>query len=214
MARSIVALGCVLLIHTTTARADQCIVVKPEVAKWAAKVLADQTAIKHCEPCDEKRPSPPFAVKRVETRAWSGDTTQKVVVVNGKEEDLAYLYVQTGPDTYTNVAAMAGCPTTGVSPFYTKQRADAESPTVPYPTDFPRSGIKECDQFIRFYVRCIDEKFPEATKKTARSAIKQAADGWRQAAENEAARTALRDACRQMIDSVRESTKQLQCKWD
>jgi hypothetical protein len=35
--------------------------------------------------------------------------------MNEHEIDLAYTFVQTGPDEFENLAALAGCPTSGVS---------------------------------------------------------------------------------------------------
>ena len=41
------------------------------------------------------------------------------VTIDKREVDLAYTYVQTGPSTYENLALLAHCPTSGVTPSLT-----------------------------------------------------------------------------------------------
>lgn len=97
------------------ARADQCQLVDDAVAVRAEKALAGHPeVVAFCEPCGDRAPGEPVTVEHVAT---SRDTTgDYVVVVDKREVDLAYLYVQTSPAHYENVAALAGCPTSGVSP--------------------------------------------------------------------------------------------------
>ena len=70
--------------------------------------------IEYCEPCGDKAPGEPH---RIDHLAKQRDTDGYFAVTLDKREvDLAYEYVQTAPSKYENVAALAGCPTSGVSP--------------------------------------------------------------------------------------------------
>jgi hypothetical protein len=99
----------------TLAHADQCELVSDEVATHALAAMRGQpNVIEYCEPCGDKAPGEPHAIDHL---AKQRDTEGSYAVTLDKREvDLAYLYVQTAPSTYENVAALAGCPTSGVSP--------------------------------------------------------------------------------------------------
>ncbi|MEO8550269.1 MAG: hypothetical protein ABI678_09850 [Kofleriaceae bacterium] len=97
------------------ARADQCELVSDDVATHAlAAMRGKPNVIEYCEPCGDKAPGEPHAIEHL---AKQRDTEgYYAVTLDKREVDLAYLYVQTAPSTYENVAALAGCPTSGVSP--------------------------------------------------------------------------------------------------
>ncbi|HET9987950.1 MAG TPA: hypothetical protein VFQ65_05510 [Kofleriaceae bacterium] len=97
------------------AHADQCELVSDQVATRALDVLAAHpNVIAYCEPCGDRAPGEPH---RVDHLAKQRDTDGYYSVTLDKREiDLAYTYVQTAPSSYENVAALAGCPTSGVSP--------------------------------------------------------------------------------------------------
>jgi hypothetical protein len=97
------------------ARADQCQLVDDEVATRALAALkGNPKVIQFCEPCGDKAPGEPVVANRVaKQRDVSGDYE---VTIDRREVDLAYTYVQTGLERYENVAALAGCPASGVSP--------------------------------------------------------------------------------------------------
>ena len=94
------------------ARADQCHSVGSPVALEAKRWLLDRNVLDYCEPCGDAAPGEPTRVTSVELRP-SGAST--LVVVNGRERDLAYTFVQTSPDVYRNVGALAGCAASDVS---------------------------------------------------------------------------------------------------
>ncbi len=98
-----------------TARATQCEFVDEAVATRAALALAGNPDVIHfCEPCGDEAPGEPVRATRVEkTRDTTGDYR---IVIDRREIDLAYTYVKTSPVHYENVAGLAGCPTSGVSP--------------------------------------------------------------------------------------------------
>jgi len=106
----------------SAARADQCQWHEdPAVVTRAARELTSHPeVVAFCEPCGDVAPGAPHRVTSVTTRR---PTAQLVSLeVDGEEVDLAYLYVKTSAGQYRNLAALAGCPTTGVSP---RLRVDA-----------------------------------------------------------------------------------------
>lgn len=101
------------------ARADQCAWVEPAVAARAlAAVQQHPRLVTFCEPCGDPAPGEPATVRsaRVGGDAASGAAGMQELWVDGAPIDLAYAYVQTSPTRYDNLAALAGCATTGVSP--------------------------------------------------------------------------------------------------
>jgi len=70
--------------------------------------------IEYCEPCGEQAPGVPQTAKDVAV-VDTGDN-YKEVLIGGKSIDLAYVFVKTSDLRYENLASIAGCPATGVSP--------------------------------------------------------------------------------------------------
>ena len=103
------------LLVPALAHADQCELVSDEVATHALAVMhGHPNVIEYCEPCGDKAPGEPHQIDHL---AKQRDTDGYFAVTLDKREvDLAYEYVQTAPSKYENVAALAGCPTSGVSP--------------------------------------------------------------------------------------------------
>src|SRR5262245_64618847 len=96
------------------ARADSCPVVDDARAARALDVLdRHPDVISYCEPCGDVAPEPPVHVTRTVARHGPRGVE---IVLDGRAIDLAYTYVQTSSHRYENLAALAGCPTTGVSP--------------------------------------------------------------------------------------------------
>jgi hypothetical protein len=115
----------VAVLVPAAARADQCQLVDADVAARAVAALANHPkVIQFCEPCGDKAPGEVAVASRVEKeRDTSGDYQ---IVIDRREVDLAYTYVQTGPNKFENVAELAGCPTSGVSPSL---KVDDATPT-------------------------------------------------------------------------------------
>ena len=108
----------VLAVAGGTAYADQCEWVEPGVAAKAQQALANQPkVIAFCEPCGDKAPGVPEVASNV-SLATPG-AGYKEVWINGLGRDLAYTFVQTSPAHYQNLAKLAGCEATGVSPSLT-----------------------------------------------------------------------------------------------
>ena|SRR5688572_12008148 len=97
------------------ARADQCLWVKDRVAKEAQRLLQGRNAIEFCEPCNAKAPSAPVLATSVEVQQVPENLRYSKVVMNGREIDLAYVFVQSAPDRYQNLGLLAECGASDVS---------------------------------------------------------------------------------------------------
>jgi len=104
-----------VLLLPALAHADQCELISDQVATRALAVMqAHPNVVEYCEPCGDRAPGEPH---RIDHLAKQRDTDgYYAVTLDKREVDLAYAYVQTAPSKYENVAALAGCPTSGVSP--------------------------------------------------------------------------------------------------
>jgi hypothetical protein len=101
-----------------TAHADQCAWIDAAVADKAQAILtAKQQFLELCEPCGDQAPGIPQRVQSVDIASPQADYRE--VSLNGKGIDLAYVFVKTDDTRYQNLAALAGCPATGVSPSLT-----------------------------------------------------------------------------------------------
>ncbi len=115
------------------ARADQCAIVDPTVATRAADLAKKSDAvIEYCEPCGDKLP--PFA-----RQLTSAEAKSKVVWINGKPVDLAYVFIHTTGDEYQNLGLAAGCTAHGVSKTI-KSTAKPMPPPSPMPAPPPPPG--------------------------------------------------------------------------
>ncbi|HUS31693.1 MAG TPA: hypothetical protein VMZ53_24495 [Kofleriaceae bacterium] len=98
-----------------TAYADQCAWIDAKAATKAKKIVESHPkVIAFCEPCGEKAPGIPEAATSVEIGTPDGGF--KELQINGTGVDLAYTYVQMSPGLYRNLAMLAGCEVTDVSP--------------------------------------------------------------------------------------------------
>ena len=56
-------------------------------------------------------------------------------------------------------------------------------------------GVAACDEYIRRYTVCIDEKIPEAAKEQVKKALETSIDAWKKAAETPEGRDQLARVC-------------------
>lgn len=104
-----------LLLVPAIAHADQCELISDQVATRALAVMHDHpNVIEYCEPCGDQAPGEPHRIDHLAKQRDTGG--YYAVTLDKREVDLAYEYVQTAPSRYENVAALAGCPASGVSP--------------------------------------------------------------------------------------------------
>ncbi|HVJ65893.1 MAG TPA: hypothetical protein VM901_11600 [Bdellovibrionota bacterium] len=110
--------------------ADQCAVLSEKQAKAAVAAISLTQRVGHlCEPCGEEPTEiggPTFdeATESVGIRKWDGHSkrNQFEVLINDQPVDLAYTYVlmststDNGAKNYVNLALLAGCDASGVTP--------------------------------------------------------------------------------------------------
>lgn len=123
----------------TVARADQCALNNATIAEAAAKLVTPGSKVlEFCEPCGDRAPGAPYAVKKVAVR--NGE-----LLVNGNAVDLAYLFVQTDKTEYRNVGLATSCGASRVSAFVRDGKPSgfvASSRPIPRPpssTSLPRA---------------------------------------------------------------------------
>jgi hypothetical protein len=69
-------------------------------------------------------------------------------------------------------------------------------------------GVPECDEYIDNYMKCIDEKLPDAVKETSKKALETSREAWKKAAATPAGKEGLAQACKTAADAVKAS-----CGW-
>lgn len=120
-----------VLALTSIAHADQCAWIEKGdkyVVKSAKRLLnADAEFIEFCAPCGDGNPgkiqevsSSNIQFAKMGEDVFDGTGGREVfheVTINGKAQDLAYVYVRTGARVFGNVAMLSGCPVQGVPPF-------------------------------------------------------------------------------------------------
>lgn len=100
-----------------TARADQCQWIDDAAASKARAILeASPKLLAFCEPCGDQVPGVPEVASRVEVRTPAPGHRELFVNGSARGIDLAYTYVQTSPRQYANLAVLAGCHASDVSP--------------------------------------------------------------------------------------------------
>jgi len=120
------AIACAaVLLASSTARADyesewpehaQCLLVPMRVAELAVALInAHPDVVFYCQPCGDPAPRRHDRTP-IASRPPGRDTTL-VFLAPITEIDLAYTYIRVSRDRYENVAALAGCRTSGVSQF-------------------------------------------------------------------------------------------------
>jgi hypothetical protein len=105
----------VAVLAVRPAHADQCEwLEEPSTARRAVRELATHPElVELCEPCGDAAPGAPRRASKVTVRSVDGHSE---VAIDGRTVDLAYIYVKISDGLYRNLAMLAGCPTTGVSP--------------------------------------------------------------------------------------------------
>ena len=137
-----------LVCAPSIARADQCTVVDPDAADATVRLVTAGRVVDFCEPCGDPLPAPSSAVVAsvvVRTEA----NGRKRVEIDGRDVDLAYVFVQTGKTTWTNVGLMVGCGAQKVSGFLMLKPVVVAKPPPPPPTK--ASPKPKCDPFYNMH---------------------------------------------------------------
>lgn len=116
----------------SVASADQCQLVDAQVAARAVELARKSTSvIDWCEPCRGSNKRGPFTINTVEHK-------NRQIEINGIAVDLAYTFIHTKGDEYTNLGLAAGCQAHGVSrTIQSSQPAQRPPPPPPPRGPFP-----------------------------------------------------------------------------
>lgn len=99
------------------ALADQCAWISKEQVTHAFDLLRPgMMVVEFCEPCGDPRPGARFLVEK--TEIVHQENQYYTLLLNGKEVDLAYLYVKASDGTFHNMASLAGCQAEGVTDVF------------------------------------------------------------------------------------------------
>ena len=98
-------------------------------------------------------------------------------------------------------------------PAETAKPAEAKPAEAAKPAGDNKVGVASCDEWMEKYTKCIDAKVPEAARAQMKDAMKQTADTWKQTASTPEGKTALENACKQMIESTKQATASFGCAW-
>jgi hypothetical protein len=74
-------------------------------------------------------------------------------------------------------------------------------------------GVPECDQFMKKYLTCIDDKVPEAMRPALKQALDQQKAAWQKAASTPEGKAALKDGCEKAEAQAKQSMAAYQCAW-
>jgi hypothetical protein len=74
-------------------------------------------------------------------------------------------------------------------------------------------GVKECDDYFRKYLACIDSKVPEAARAMVRQSLDQSKAQWKQAAATPQGKASLATSCKTATDMARQSMAAYGCQW-
>lgn len=109
-----------LVLTSFSVLADQCAWNKRTDAKSAINLLKGNDVILWCQNCNETKPSNIFKVKTIDMKKPASQYYEVSITTDkgGKQDiDLAYTYVRTASDMFTNVAHLVGCPSEGATTF-------------------------------------------------------------------------------------------------
>ena len=106
MRRSLSGLVLAIFLIAPLARADQCELVAAEVATRAVAAIqaSHGRVLLYCALCDDPEPTLGAAFT-----PRSVVSTGQSVVIDGREIDLAYAYLEVAPNVFENIAMRSGC---------------------------------------------------------------------------------------------------------
>jgi hypothetical protein len=135
--RTVALLLCTLALAVgQPARADQCAWnTARRVVTRAERLVAETHHLVHlCAPCGETQGIiAPIETVRTRVERALGRRFH-VLVVNGEDVDLAYVYVPAGPHRWENLGLRVGCGATDVPPTY-DEASSGDQPPSPSTSD-------------------------------------------------------------------------------
>ncbi len=105
--------------------------------------------------------------------------------------------------------------TTGEPPADTEEGEDEETGELqPVPESFADLGVAVCDQYVDDYLKCIDEKAPQADRESHKRIVADNHAAWSQTLQGgDAATQALQIGCRAAREQAKTSTASWGCTW-
>lgn len=87
-------------------------------------------------------------------------------------------------------------------------------PRPPAPTIAIETGVEACDDYLRRYYTCIVGKIPPASREMILRSLRQTSEAFHKAAQTEAGRQALAQACEVASESARKALQRAyDCAW-
>lgn len=90
------------------------------------------------------------------------------------------------------------------------EEAEPEEAAAEEGTD--KIGIPECDEYFEKYLKCIEDKMPDAAKETTKKALEDSVKAWKAAAEGPGKDT-LAQTCKTAMETAKKATESMGCEW-
>ena len=74
-------------------------------------------------------------------------------------------------------------------------------------------GVKECDDYVRKYLACVDSKVPEAARAMVRQSLDQTKAQWKAAAATPQGKAGLASGCKTAHEMAKQSMAAYGCQW-
>jgi hypothetical protein len=74
-------------------------------------------------------------------------------------------------------------------------------------------GVKECDDYMKKYLACIDSEVPEAARAMVRQSLDQTKAHWKQVASTPQGKASLAAGCKTATDAAKQAMAEYGCQW-
>lgn len=111
------------------------------------------------------------------------------------------------------LAAACGGSAPAPPPLQQKRAAPPKTAAQPPAVADGEFGVKECDDYFRNYLACVDSKVPEAARAMVRQSLDQSKAQLKQAAATPQGKASLATSCKTADDMTRQSMAAYGCKW-
>lgn len=74
-------------------------------------------------------------------------------------------------------------------------------------------GVFECDDYIQKFMTCVSQSVPEGSKVMLLAALEQSKIQWKQALNNEIAKTVVPQSCLAAMETAKQTMAQYNCSW-
>jgi hypothetical protein len=97
----------------------------------------------------------------------------------------------------------------------TTTTTEAPAPAAEEPGEMTEAtfGVAECDNFIKSYTACLEEKVPEEARTAMMESLEKSKEAWTQAAATEEGKAGLAAACTEAETAAKEAVKSFGCEW-